>query len=294
MKLLVLGCNGQLGRCLKDQIVNKDYEVTFLSRMQMDITDLLTTRRDILKISPDIIINASAYTAVDNAEDDKEAANLINNIAVKNIADLCKELDSWLIHISTDYVFDGNTNIPYKENDQTNPKNIYGYTKLMGEQAIQSSLCKHLILRTSWVYSEYGSNFLKTMLKLAQNNDTLRVINDQVGCPTYAQDIAKSIVEILPSLRSTKLPTSIFHYCGHESCTWYEFAKEIFHQLDNYKTSIKQPILVPIATSEFPTKAIRPMYSVLNNNQIFKSFNVKNSNWKHGVSSSLKKIIKKC
>ena len=166
MKILLLGSKGQLGRCLNDQLKNSDHEVIYTSRKQIDIVDFEETKSKILEISPDIIINATAYTAVDKAEEDQETANLVNHLAVKNIAEICSQQSYWLIHVSTDYVFDGKANIPYKEDDKTNPKSVYRETKLKGELAIKASNCKYIIIRTSWVYSEYGNNFLKTMLNL--------------------------------------------------------------------------------------------------------------------------------
>ena len=194
MKILVLGCKGQLGRCLNDQLKNTHHEVIYTSREQIDIANFEQTKNQILKNSPDIIINATAYTAVDKAEEDQKNAKLINHLAVKNIAHICNQQGCWLIHVSTDYVFDGKAKIPYKEVDETNPQGVYGETKLKGELAIRSSGCKHIIIRTAWVFSEYGNNFLKTMLRLGAERDELSIVGDQVGCPTYAQDIAKAIV----------------------------------------------------------------------------------------------------
>ena len=183
MKILVLGCKGQLGRCLNDQLIHTEHEVIYTSREQLDISNFEATISKILEVCPDLIINATAYTAVDKAEEDHETANLINHLAVKNIADICSQLECWLIHVSTDYVFDGRAKIPYKEGDETNPKGVYGETKLKGELAIQTSGCKHIILRTAWVFSEYGHNFLKTMLRLGADRDELSIVGDQIGCP---------------------------------------------------------------------------------------------------------------
>ena len=227
MKILVLGCKGQLGRCLNDQLKSTDHQVIYSSRDQIDISDFKVTKSKILEHSPDLIINATAYTAVDRAEEDQETANLINHIAVKNIADICNQQDCWLIHVSTDYVFDGNSKIPYKEDDQTNPQGTYGETKLKGELAIQISGCKHIIIRTAWIFSEYRNNFLKTMLRLGAERNELSIVGDQIGCPTYAQDIARSIVEIVPQLNSRK-DNGIYHYCGDQPCSWYDFANAIF------------------------------------------------------------------
>ena len=160
MKILVLGCKGQLGQCLGDQLSHTEHEVVYTSREQIDISDFFATKNKIFEIAPDVVINATAYTAVDKAEEGQETAKLINHLAVANIANISNLLGNWLIHFSTDYVFDGNSYVPYKEDDLTNPQGVYGITKLKGELAIQSSGCKHIIIRTSWVFSEYGNNFL--------------------------------------------------------------------------------------------------------------------------------------
>ena len=171
MKILVLGSKGQLGRCLSYQLNNTNYQVEYTSREEIDIANFEETKKQILKISPHLIINATAYTAVDRAEEDQKNADLINHLAVKNIANICIQQDCWLIHVSTDYVFDGSNKIPYREDDKTNPQGVYGETKLNGELAIQASGCKHIIIRTAWVFSEYGNNFLKTILRLSAGCD---------------------------------------------------------------------------------------------------------------------------
>ena len=290
MKILVLGYKGQLGRCLNDQLTNTDHDVIYTSREQIDIADFEQTKNKILKASPDLIINATAYTAVDKAEEDQKTANLINHLAVKNIADICNQLECWLIHVSTDYVFDGNSKFPYKEDDQTNPQGAYGETKLNGELAIQSSGCKHMIIRTAWVFSEYGNNFLKTMLRLGAERDELNIVGDQIGCPTYAQDIARSIVEIIPQLNSREY-NGIYHYCGDQPCSWFDFAKEIFDQLKMYD-QISTPTIKAVTTEEYPTLAKRPKFSVLDNKKIQENFDIFSSDWKVGVESSLKRLVK--
>ena len=288
MKILVLGCKGQLGRCLNDQLTNTDHEVIYTSREQIDIADFEVTKSKILEFSPDLIINATAYTAVDHAEEDQKNANLINHLAVKNIADICNQLKCWLIHVSTDYVFDGNSKVPYKEDDQTNPQGAYGETKLNGELAIQSSGCKHIIIRTAWVFSEYGNNFLKTMLRLGAERDELSIVGDQMGCPTYAQDIARSIVEIIPQLNSREY-NGIYHYCGDQPCSWYDFANAIFDQA--MTNNLKIPSIVnSIETSAYPTPAKRPAFSVLNCSKIENDFGVHASNWYGGIGQVISKL----
>ena len=289
MKILVLGCKGQLGRCLNDQLINTDHEVIYTSRKQIDIADFEQTKNKILKIFPDLIINATAYTAVDKAEEDQKTANLINHLAVKNIADICNQLKCWLIHVSTDYVFDGNSEVPYKEDDQTNPQGAYGETKLKGELAIQSSGCKHIIIRTAWVFSEYGNNFLKTMLHLGAERDELSIVADQIGCPTYAQDIAKAIKIMLSQISSKEDQQGIYHYCGSQSCSWYDFARYIFEEAKI--NDLKTPnVINAIQTSSYPMPAKRPMHSVMSNEKIIKAFGINPSNYMSNVSFVLQKI----
>ena len=289
MKILVLGCKGQLGRCLNDQLIDTEYDVIYTSRDQIDIADFEHTKNQILKFSPNLIINATAYTAVDKAEEDKKTANLINNLAVKNIADICSQQRCWLVHVSTDYVFDGKAKIPYKEDDETNPQGVYGETKLNGELGIQASGCKYIIIRTAWVFSEYGNNFLKTMLRLGADRDELGIVGDQIGCPTYAQDIARSIVEIVTQLNSRK-DNTIYHYCGDQPCSWYDFANAIFDQATTYNLKIPS-IVNSIETSAYPTPAKRPAFSVLNCSKIENDFGVHVSNWHDGVWHVMRKLL---
>jgi len=288
MKILVLGCKGQLGRCLNDQLINTEHEVIYTSREQIDIADFEVTKSKILEFSPGLIINATAYTAVDKAEENLETADLINHLAVRNIANICNQLGCWLIHVSTDYVFDGNSNVPYKEDDQTNPQGAYGETKLKGELEIQASGCKHIIIRTAWVFSEYGNNFLKTMLRLGAERDELSIVGDQVGCPTYAQDIARSVVEIVPQLNSQEY-NGIYHYCGDKPCSWYDFANAIFDQAMTNNSKIPS-IVNSIETSAYPTPAKRPAFSVLNCSKIENNFGVHASNWRDGIGQVISKL----
>jgi len=282
MKVLVIGSKGQLGCCLADQLSDTGYEIVFTSRAEIDIADLVSTKVKITALCPTIVINASAYTAVDKAEDDQYEADKVNHIAVDNIASTCSEIGCWLIHISTDYVFDGAASHPYGEDAETNPQGFYGDSKLKGELAIQASGCKYLIIRTAWVYSEYGNNFLKTMLRLGAERDDLSIVGDQIGCPTYAQDIAKSIVSILSCLDLKRSSSGIYHYCGDEPCSWYDFARAIFSEAEIH--GLKSPSnLKSITTVEYPTPAIRPAYSVLDCTKIEDVFGVTRSNWRDGI-----------
>jgi len=282
MKILLLGSKGQLGQCLKDQLSISEHEVVYTSRGQIDIDKFEVTKVQILEISPDIVINATAYTAVDMAEEEYQAADRINHLAVANISSICNQLGCWLIHISTDYVFDGNSEVPYKEDNPTNPQGVYGDSKLKGEVAIKTSGCKYLIIRTAWVYSEYGNNFLKTILRLGADRDELSIVGDQIGCPTYAQDIAKTIVSILSFLDLKGSSAGIYHYCGGEPCSWYDFAQAIF--LEAEAQGLKTPSYVKsIMTADYPTLAVRPAYSVLDCSAIESRFDVNHSNWRDGI-----------
>ncbi len=289
MKVLLLGGKGQLGRCFSDQLKSSNYDVILTSRDQIDISDITTTKKKIREITPDVVINASAYTAVDKAEEDIKTAYLINHHAVASIASTCRKVGSWLIHISTDYVFDGLANEPYNEDCRPNPKGIYGDSKLQGELAIQSSGCRYLIIRTAWVYSEYGTNFLKTMLRLGADSDEMSIVGDQIGCPTYAQDIAKSIVSVLSNFDLTSSVSGIYHYCGDKSCSWFDFARAIFSEAEIH--GLKSPRYIKsIQTVDYPNLAIRPAYSVLDCTKIERLFDVTRSNWREGIRIVIDKL----
>ena len=289
MKILVLGSKGQLGCCLTDQLRDTDFEVIYTSRSEIDMADLAQTKLSITELNPSIVINATAYTAVDKAENDYREAAKINHCAVANVAKICREIDCWLIHISSDYVFDGAACLPYGENSKTNPQSVYGDSKLKGELAIQASGCRYLIIRTAWVYSEYGNNFLKTMLRLGADRVELNIVGDQIGCPTYAQDIAKSIVAILPFLDLEGSSLGIYHYCGDEPCSWYDFARAIFLEADVH--GLKTPSFVKsITTADYPTPAIRPAYSVLDCSKIERCFGLTRSNWRDGIKIVIERL----
>ena len=288
MKILVLGSMGQIGRCLNDQLRKTSYETIYTSRKQIDIANFVSTKSKISKICPQVIINAAAYTSVDKAEEDIKNANKINHLAVNNLAKICFQLNCLLIHISSDYVFDGKSNKPYKENDKTNPRSVYGKTKLNGEIAIKASGCKNIIIRTSWVYSEYGNNFLKTMLRLGMTHDEVSIVSDQIGCPTYAQDIAKTILEIISKQEHFK-DNNTYHYSGNEACSWYDFAKIIFDHAKNNNLQIPKKIK-SIRSSTHQNLAERPQFSVLDCKKIEKDFNVYTSDVSKGVRQVLRKL----
>jgi len=287
MKVVVLGAKGQLGRCLSDQLVGTIHDVTLAARADIDIADLEGVKAKLLTLNPDVVINASAYTAVDKAEEEADKANEVNNVAVGNLAQICASINSVLIHISTDCVFDGLASVAYKENVEPNPQSVYGKTKLLGELAIQESGCNYLIIRTAWVFSEYGNNFLKTMLRLGEERDKLNVVGDQIGCPTYAQDIAKAIVTILAGIEAHNVNWGIYHYCGEEVTSWFGFAEAIFEEAKQAGLIITSPKLVEITTLEFPTLAKRPAFSVLDSSHIQSAWSVQPSDWKAAIKKSL-------
>ena len=286
MKILILGSQGQLGRCIYDQFSQTDYELIYHSRADTDIADLTETSENLIALNPDIVVNATAYTAVDLAETHESLACQVNHFAVDNLAKQCEKIGSFLIHVSTDYVFDGTASRPYKEQDKTNPQSVYGASKLAGEIAIQRTDCRFLIIRTSWVFSEYGNNFFKTMLRLGAERETLSIVGDQIGCPTYAQDIASLIVDLIPRIDKGSVESGIYHFCGDTACSWYQFAKEIFAQADQlgYRTP-KQ--VQSIATKDYPTPAKRPGYSVFDCTKIENTFNISRSNWRFGIDRVL-------
>ncbi len=291
MVVLVTGANGQLGQAL--QFIAKNYtniHFIFCSSAEFDITSKENGVTIFNKYKPNFCINAAAYTAVDKAESEPEKARLINVIGAKNLAEQCKENNTILLHISTDFVFDGNRSIsssavemPYTEDDLPNPTGVYGQTKLDGEIAIQQTWEKHFIIRTSWVYSQFGNNFMKTMLRLAKERDSLSVVNDQIGTPTNAVDLAEFLLKIIETynLQPTTYNYGIYNFSNEGQCSWYDFAKKIF-EINNININLQ-----PIPTTSFPTPAKRPAYSVLDKSKIKKVFNIEVKNWEESLKIQL-------
>lgn len=256
MKLiLVTGANGQLGKSIHRNSSNyPELKIVFTDVEELDITKTEEVNAFFKNHAFDYCINCAAYTAVDKAEEEVDKAFLINATAAKNLAQACQTSEAVLIHISTDFVFDGSKRTPYTEEDTATPLSVYGKSKLQGEEYIQEIWNKHFILRTSWLYSEYGNNFVKTMLRLAETRDEISVVNDQIGSPTYAGDLASFLLEII---NKPSKDYGIYHYSNEGSISWYDFAAEIFKQ---HKTAVR---VVPIPTSAYPTAAKRPEYSVM-------------------------------
>lgn len=277
--ILVTGKNGQLGQSLKRLTTQYPlFTFEFVGRDELDLSDDASIQSYFQKNSFDYIVNCAAYTAVDKAEEEKDLADAINHQAVKTLAQIAKQQDAILIHVSTDYVFNGESFKPYQEDDSTEPQGVYGSSKLKGEQAFLEVNPKGCIIRTSWVYSEYGNNFVKTMLRLGKERDELGIIFDQVGTPTYAGDLAKAILQLLTTHDSLLTQKSeIFHFSNEGVCSWYDFAKTIF-ELSAIECKVN-----PIETKDYPTPAKRPHYSVLNKQKIKQAFKLEIPYWKDSL-----------
>ncbi|HBF88667.1 MAG TPA: dTDP-4-dehydrorhamnose reductase [Bacteroidales bacterium] len=287
-KILVTGAKGQLGNELFEiSKKNKNHQFFYTDIDDLDILDKEMVKEFISGLKPNYLINCAAYTAVDKAEQEQELAEKVNFEAVKNISSVCKYQNVRLIHISTDYVFDGTSCVPYVENTKVNPISVYGKTKLKGEKAVlaSSDSLEAIIIRTSWLYSSFGNNFVKTILKYGKERNELKVVFDQIGTPTYARDLAKAIIEIIDySENKNEFKKGIYNFSNEGVCSWYDFANEIvsFAKIDC--------IIKPIRTIEYPTAAIRPAYSVLDKSKIKSSFNIEIPYWKNSLKDCLKKI----
>ena len=285
-RILVIGSAGQLGQELQQTLVPYG-EVVAVDRKTLDLSQPDQIRELVQQLQPQIVINAAAYTAVDQAEKEHETARMINAIAPTILAQEVQKLKALLIHVSTDYVFDGSKNHPYTENDIPNPLSIYGQSKLAGEQGIQENCQSYLILRTAWVYGAYGkSNFVKTMLRLGSEREEVRVVTDQIGTPTWAKNIADAIAQ-LTSLRPN---TGIYHYTNSGVASWYDFAVAIFEEAKQLGFPLKIQRVIPITTAEYPTPAQRPTYSVLSCRKISAVLNTYPPHWRQELRQMLKSV----
>ncbi|MDB4225923.1 dTDP-4-dehydrorhamnose reductase [bacterium] len=282
--ILITGSNGQLGSELRDLAPKyPNYNFIFTDIEELDICNHTAVANFIEVNQINTIINCAAYTAVDKAEEQFEIADNINHLAVANFAQLAKDNNIKLIHISTDYVFDGTAHKPNTETDTPNPQSVYGKTKLAGETAMQQiNPANSIIIRTSWVYSSFGNNFVKTMLRLGKERDELNVVADQIGTPTNAEDLAQAILTILPQIENTKV--ELFHYSNEGVCSWYDFAKAIF-EIKNMAIKVN-----PIESSQYPTPAKRPFYSVLNKASIKEKYQLVIPYWKESLVNVCKNI----
>ncbi|MEQ9945752.1 dTDP-4-dehydrorhamnose reductase [Pectobacterium aroidearum] len=281
MRILLTGANGQLGRCFQDRLP-AEWEMLATDTAELDITDLDHVEQTVKQFKPDAIVNAAAYTAVDKAESEPEIAEKINVTGPENLAIVASKQGIRLVHVSTDYVFDGNATEPYREGSVTNPLSVYGKTKLTGEQAVVKASSEAIIVRTAWVFSEYGNNFVKTMLRLAKERDALSIVNDQRGCPTYAGDLAQATISLLEK----NAESGIYHYCGDKEVSWYEFAKTIFDMAKQQGVIDKMPQVTAITTEQYPTPAHRPQYSSLSCEKI-ERLAIKPSDWVSALSHIL-------
>lgn len=283
MNILVTGANGQLGTALRNSSANSVDKYIFTDVTELDITDAEAVKKAVMDNGIDVIVNCAAYTNVDKAEDDAQFAELLNATAVRNLAEAVKHNDGTLIHVSTDYVFGKEPyNVPCREDQTGTPTGVYGLTKLHGEQEIKKSGVKALIFRTAWLYSEYGRNFVKTMLNLTSTKPELKVVFDQTGTPTYAQDLADAIFHIIEN-RMINGNEGIYHYSNEGVCSWFDFTKIIAELAGNTQCDIQ-----PCHSSEFPSKVVRPSYSVLDKTKFKETFGIKVPYW----TDSLKKCIK--
>ncbi|GLU52704.1 NAD(P)-dependent oxidoreductase [Dyadobacter frigoris] len=283
MKILVLGASGQLGHCLKNVSEERgDTNISFPSEQEGNILDINLLDILFAKEKPEFVINCAAYTAVDKAEDDIDICRKVNRDGAENIAKACAKHNATLIHISTDFVFKGNIPQILSETNPAEPENIYGLTKLEGEVAISDVLEKHFTLRTSWLYSEYGNNFVKTMLRLGSERDQLGVIVDQTGSPTYAIDLAGAILDII---ESGSTAYGIYHYSNEGVTSWFDFARTIF---DISNTTVK---VNPVKTSEYITRAVRPAYSVMDKTKIKTTFGIQIPYWRDSLEVCIKKLV---
>ena len=285
MNILITGANGQLGNCLRDLAVDfqDKYNFYYTDVAELDITDATAIDKYVVENRINIIINAAAYTAVDKAEEDQENAYRINCTAVKNLAEAAKKHGLFLIHVSTDYVFPGDACTPYVETDPTGPLSVYGSTKLAGEQAILESGCRAVIIRTSWLYSEYGNNFVKTMLRLGAERESLRVVCDQIGGPTYAGDLAQAIFGMLDH-QPEDGQTEIYHFANEGVCSWFDFAKAIM-ELGGLGCRVEA-----IPSSDYPAKAHRPAFSVFNLGKIKSTLGVGIPYWRESLVLTINKL----
>jgi len=287
LKVLLTGSSGQVGSLLQLKLEKAGFEVRSFDSKGLDISSTAQVLEQV-SWNPQIIINAAAYTAVDKAEQEVEKAFSVNSKGVENLLALAKQCDCPVINISTDYVFNGQATAPYQVDHITSPLGVYGQSKRAGEELLEVSQHPYINIRTSWVFGENGNNFVKTMLRLGQDKENLSIVADQVGCPTYAGDIAAAIVTIVKRYRdSNEFIQGHYHFCGDIAVSWFEFAKHIFDVAARSGTLTKTPKLQPIPTSSYPTPAARPAYSVMDCSKLKQAYSISPSDWK----SALEKII---
>ncbi|HEY2566098.1 MAG TPA: dTDP-4-dehydrorhamnose reductase [Candidatus Aquirickettsiella sp.] len=289
-KILLTGANGQLGNEIINLTKNVSLKLYPVTRTQLNITNLAQIEYVLSTVKPKYIINAAAYTAVDKAEKESELAFSINAFGVKNLAKIAQKYNIPLLHISTDYIFDGQKKNAYSEEDEAQPLSIYGQSKLSGENFLRDIWCKHIILRVSWVFGAFGNNFVKTIIRLASERNELRIITDQKGAPTYAGDIAQALLKIIECLDKGQTDWGTYHYTGTPPLSWYEFAKKIVNEAKQHQQFILKEI-IPITASEYSSIALRPFNSELACQKITQTFNIKPNNWSDGLYKVIKILL---
>ncbi|MBW1820361.1 MAG: dTDP-4-dehydrorhamnose reductase [Deltaproteobacteria bacterium] len=292
MRLLIIGSKGQLGSELVRECKRNDFSFLALDLPEFNITDPSCVEKTLADFKPSIVINASAYTNVDKAETEPEIAFSVNSDGPANLAVSCEKNRISIIHISTDYVFDGSKGQPYTESDPVSPLGVYGKSKEEGERKLRSILKQHIILRTSWLYGTFGNNFVKTMLRLGIEKEIIKVVSDQYGCPTCAADLAETVMDISKQIvQSFKITWGTYHYCGHGITTWHKFAKAIFEIASQYK-NYKVSSVEAITTAQYPTKTIRPAFSALDCGLIKKHFSINTKPWQGSLKKTIERMLK--
>jgi len=289
--IILIGAAGQVGFDICHLAQERNIPLVGLTRQMLDIVDPGAVMNKIKELHPLLVINCAAYTAVDKAEEEKELAFRVNRDGVANLARACNDLRIPLLHISTDYVFDGRNDSPYIEDDKTNPEGVYGLSKWQGEEMVRQILAEHLIVRTSWVFGPHGNNFVKTMLGLASERDELRVVDDQFGCPTYTKHIAETALLLARKvLKDPEVDWGTYHYCGEPAVSWHLFAEAIMEQALQ-KGMIEKPVpVIPISTKEYPTPAVRPINSDLDCTRIKTIFGIETPGWRAGLNDMLENL----
>jgi len=291
MKILVIGHSGQVAQSIAEKSASSSHHINTIGRSELDITDLTTVERNIIETRPGVIVNAAAYTNVDLAETETSLAFRVNADGAKNVANVASKFGIPLIHLSTDYVFDGESNLPYNESSATNPIGVYGRSKLFGETFIRDLHSSHLILRTAWVYSSFANNFVKTMLRLAETKDQVTVVMDQFGNPTFAEDIATAILRIVDRLEdASEMPAwGTYHLVGKGTTSWADFAREIFRVSQNYGGPFADVIDIP--SSDYPTSVSRPLNSQLSTQKFSNEFGFELPEWKLSLKACVERIL---
>lgn len=290
MKVFVTGAKGQLASDFLPLLSMSGFKSAAFSSSELDITDRKAVIEAVEKAAPGVIVNPAAYTKVDLAEKERERAYAVNAEGAENLALAANAVGCPIVHVSTDFVFDGRSPVPYAEEADANPLSVYGASKLEGEKAVAATTDAHVIVRTSWLYGASGGNFVKTILRLASERESLRVVYDQAGTPTWSQDLARALVKVCKDLDSGKEPWGVYHYSNEGVASWYDFAVAICEEAAGSGMAVKCKSIEPILTSEYPVPATRPAYSVLNKAKMKKTFGVTIPHWRRSLSTMIKEL----